>query len=162
MYDYATLCMTLYERERERERAILKLFHSFKLLKVFKQFKLFHMIQMFLNSWFFSSNLDFAYICLPFHTFVYLCLPLFNWRIYAQILCLFFWYFDIWYFYNSFDIENKTEWSIDQALKWGSKMVNFLHTEAGLAWKWRRILPAVQWCYLNQSNCIVRRFCDTL
>ena len=39
-------------------------------------------------------------------------------------------------------------------------MVNFDHTEAGLTSKWGRISPAVQWCYQNQSNCIIQR-CTT-
>ena len=60
------------------------------------------MIQMLFS--FISTNLDFVYICLPLLTFVYpcfplcnfvcLCLPLFIWRIYAQILCLFKYWFD--------------------------------------------------------------------
>ena len=41
-----------------------------------------------------------------------------------------------------------------------SKIVNFNRTEAGLTSKWGRISPAVQWCYQNQSNCIIRR-CTT-
>ena len=41
-----------------------------------------------------------------------------------------------------------------------SKMVNFNRTEAGLTSKWGRISPAVQWCYQNQSNCILQR-CTT-
>ena len=38
-----------------------------------------------------------------------------------------------------------------------SKIFNFDRTEAGLTSKWGRISPAVQWCYQNQSNCIVCR-----
>ena len=30
------------------------------------------------------------WLCLPLFTFVYLCLPLFKWHIYAQIFCLFY------------------------------------------------------------------------
>ena len=51
LYDFLWLCMTL--RDRDRARAIYKLFHTFanyfKLLTFFKQFKLSHMIQMFSN-----------------------------------------------------------------------------------------------------------------
>ena len=87
IYDYAWLCLTMYEyvwlSMRERKRASLKTFSFFsiflKLLEIFKQFKFCPMIQMFSNCSYSSTNLD----------FVYLCLPLFNWRIYAQILCLF-------------------------------------------------------------------------
>ena len=42
-----------------------------------------------------------------------------------------------------------------------TKVVNFDRTEAGLTAKWGRILPAVRWCYQNQSNCTVR-CCTTL
>ena len=38
-----------------------------------------------------------------------------------------------------------------------SKIVNFDRTEAGLTSEWGRILPAVIWCYHDQSNCNVRR-----
>ena len=38
-----------------------------------------------------------------------------------------------------------------------SKMVNFDHKEAGLTSKWGRISPAIQWCYQNQSYCILQR-----
>ena len=38
-----------------------------------------------------------------------------------------------------------------------SKMVSFNRTEAGLTSKFGRILPAVQECYQNQSNCIMRQ-----
>ena len=65
MYDYVWLCMTL--RDRERARAIYQLFHTFanifKLSTFFKQFKLFHMIQMLSNFSYFSTNLDFVYLC---------------------------------------------------------------------------------------------------
>lgn len=83
IYDSVWLCLTMYdfvweeERKRKREQEqFYKLFHPFA--KIFKQFILFHMIQMFLKFSHFWTNLD----------IVYLCLPLFNWRIYAQILCL--------------------------------------------------------------------------
>ena len=33
-----------------------------------------------------------------------------------------------------------------------SKIVNIDRTEAGRTSKWGRILPAVQWCYQNQSK----------
>ena len=49
IYEHFWACMTLYEgererKERERTSAILKKFHSFKLLEFFKQNTLFHMI----------------------------------------------------------------------------------------------------------------------
>ena len=39
------------------------------------QFKLFHLIQM---SSYFSTNVDFVYLCFPLFTIVFLCLPLFT------------------------------------------------------------------------------------
>ena len=105
MFDYVWLCFTMNEyvwfcirgrqKERERARAILKLFHPFanffKLLKIFKQFRLFHMIQMFLNFWYFSSNLDFVYLHLPLLTFVYLCSS--DASMHKFCACFFFFFF---------------------------------------------------------------------
>ena len=48
-------------------------------VNISEKFKLFHMIQIFSNISYFSTNLNFVYLCLPF----------FKWRVYAQILCLF-------------------------------------------------------------------------
>ena len=86
MYKYEWLCMTMYEKERER--AIFKSF--FILLQFIKNFQTIYTFS-------YDSNVLKVFIllnkpqhCLPLFTFVYLCLPLFNWRIYAQILCLIF------------------------------------------------------------------------
>ena len=93
IYDYVWLCVRGREKEKERDRAILKTFSSFcklfQTIMIFQKFKLFYMIQMFLNFSYFSTNLGFVYLCLPLLTFLYLSLPLFDWRIYAQISCLF-------------------------------------------------------------------------
>ena len=64
-----------WERERERERAILKTFSYFftlfQTIEICKQSKLFHMIQMFSNYSYFSTNLNFVYLCLSLFPFAY-------------------------------------------------------------------------------------------
>ena len=78
LFDYVWLCMTLYERKRERDRGSKSNFTNFFIL-----------LQKFAN----NLNFFIWFKCFEqtstLFTFVYLCLPLFNWRIYAQILCLF-------------------------------------------------------------------------
>ena len=67
IHDYVWLCMAIHnyiwEREivREKERESRS------------NFKNFHMIEMLSNLSYFSTNLDFVYLCFPLITFVYLC-----------------------------------------------------------------------------------------
>ena len=79
MYDYLWLWITMYMCERERENNFKSFCNLFQGIENFDQFKLF---QMFLIFSYFSTNLN----------FVYLCFPLLNWRIYTQILCLLYLY----------------------------------------------------------------------
>ena len=73
--DKVWLCMTLWlclcTRKRERE-----------------QFKKIIFLQTFSNYWNFHSFQQTSTL----FTFVYLCLPLFKWHIYAQIFCLFYFF----------------------------------------------------------------------
>ena len=95
MYDYLWLYKTsyyyvqLWKRkfgEKEIVRAISNTLINF--CKLYQTIKNFHMFQMFSNFSYFLTNLYYVYLCLPLLTFVYLWLPLFNRRMYAQILCL--------------------------------------------------------------------------
>ena len=106
MYDYVWLCMTfvyftMYDyvwlwKRKFGERDKKSIFKNINLLLLF-----FQAIKNFQPNLNFShdSNVPFiyfnkprlftfAYLCLPLCNFVCLCLPLFIWRIYAQILCL--------------------------------------------------------------------------
>ena len=100
MYDYLWLCMTMFDyiyvwhymtvclwgfvcvwvREREEFQPFSYFYNLFRLI---------HMIQMFSNFSYFSTGVDFVYLCLLLFASVHFCLPLFKWRIHAQILCLF-------------------------------------------------------------------------
>ena len=66
MYDYLWLCMTMYD--------YVWLFMT--LFDYIRQFKLFHLIQIFSHFSYFSTNVN----------FVYLCFPLLKWRVYALVL----------------------------------------------------------------------------
>ena len=91
IYDYIRLCLTIFET------VILKVFHVFenffklsKILTFSHDSNVLKLFILFNKPW---HCLPSFYLCLSMFTFVYLCLLyLFKWRIYAQILCLLYWY----------------------------------------------------------------------
>ena len=100
MFDYVWLCMIMctyvWLCMRKKKKAILKtfsyFFHLFETIKFFQTIyiffhdsNVFNVFILFNKPW---LCLPLFNLCLPLFTFVHLCLPLINWRIYAQILCL--------------------------------------------------------------------------
>ena len=87
MFDYVWVSMTKYKREKESNfKNFFILFPSFwNYKKISNNLNFFHDSNVFKLFILFNK----PGLCLPLFTFVYLCLPFLNWRIYAQILCLF-------------------------------------------------------------------------
>ena len=63
MYDYVWVCITMYDH----------LWLRITMFDYVRQFKLFHLIQMFSHFSYFSTNLDFVFLCLHLFISVYLC-----------------------------------------------------------------------------------------